>query len=168
MQFYYISEHYNKFLQQYEKAYRGFTRVPNIKYSDRSKFAFGIVLQVNGFDYYVSVSSFVKKQDANILIIVPGDENEIKGSLRFNYMIPVPPQCVTPVNIEEIEDLKYRLLVQKEYRFCADNIAPICVKANKIYDLVKSNHRPPLTENSCAFSILEEGCREYISKYINE
>ena len=35
---------------------------------------------------YVSVSSFDKKQEANILIRIPEDEKEIKGALRFNYI----------------------------------------------------------------------------------
>lgn len=43
---------------------------------------------------YVSVSSFDKKQEANILIRIPEDEKEIKGALRFNYMIPVPEECI--------------------------------------------------------------------------
>ena len=37
-------------------------------------------------------SSFDKKQEANILIRVPGDKKEVKGSLRFNYMVPVPDE----------------------------------------------------------------------------
>ena len=41
-------------------------------------------MQVKGMNYYVSVSSFDKKQEANILIRVTGDEKEVKGSLRFN------------------------------------------------------------------------------------
>ena len=86
MDFYRIDEKYNKYLQQYEKEKSGFTRVPNIKYTDRNKFAFGAVMQINGLNYYVSVSHFDKKQEANILIRVPGDEKEVKGSLRFNYM----------------------------------------------------------------------------------
>ena len=84
MDFYRINEEYNKFLQRYEKEKRGVTKVPNIRYTDRNKFAFGAVMQVNGMNYYVSVSSFDKKQEANILIRVPGDEKEVKGSLRFN------------------------------------------------------------------------------------
>ena len=51
-------------------------------------------MQVNGINYYVSVSSFDKKQEANILIYVPGDKKEVKGSLRFNYMVPVPDECI--------------------------------------------------------------------------
>lgn len=53
---------------------------------------FGAVMQINGMNYYVSVSSFDKKQEANILIRVPGDKKEVKGSLRFNYMVPVPDE----------------------------------------------------------------------------
>lgn len=49
-------------------------------------------MQINGMNYCVSVSSFDKKQEANILIRVPGDKKEVKGSLRFNYMVPVPDE----------------------------------------------------------------------------
>ena len=115
MDFYRIDESYNKFLQEYEKAKRGITKVPNIRYSDRNKFSFGAVLEVNGIKYYVSVSSFSRKQEANILIRVLGDEREIKGSLRFNYMVPVPDECITRLIINDIEDEKYRLLVYNLY-----------------------------------------------------
>ena len=156
MDFYRIDESYNKFLQEYEKAKRGITKVPNIRYSDRNKFSFGAVLEVNGIKYYVSVSSFSRKQEANILIRVLGDEREIKGSLRFNYMVPVPDECITRLIINDIEDEKYRLLVYKEYRFCIDNADKIVKKAKKIYEMVIKNRKQILTDNSCAFQILED------------
>ena len=77
MDFYRIDEKYCKFLQEYEKEKRGLTKVPNIRYTDRNKFAFGAVMQIHNINYYVSVSSFDKKQEANILIRVPGDKKEI-------------------------------------------------------------------------------------------
>ena len=129
--------------------------VPNIRYTDRNKFAFGAVMQVNGINYYVSVSSFDKKQEANILIRIPGDEKEIKGSLRFNYMIPVPEECIERLVIKDVEDEKYRLLLNKEYQFCMDNAERIQKKANKIYEMVITNRKQKLTDNSCSFSILE-------------
>ncbi len=61
MDFYRIDEKYIKFLQQYEKQKRGITKVPNIKYSDHNKFAFGAVMKINDIHYYVSVSSFSQK-----------------------------------------------------------------------------------------------------------
>ena len=92
-------------------------------------------MQVNGINYYVSVSSFDKRQEANILIRVPGDE-------------------------------KYRLLLNKEYQFCMDNAERIQKKANKIYEMVTTNRKQKLTDNSCAFRILEQGCREYIENVL--
>ena len=105
MDFYRIDEKYCKFLQEYEKEKRGLTKVPNIRYTDRNKFAFGAVMQIHNINYYVSVSSFDKKQEANILIRVPGDKKEIKGSLRFNYMIPVPEECIEKLIIREVSIL---------------------------------------------------------------
>ncbi|MGN8755706.1 type III toxin-antitoxin system ToxN/AbiQ family toxin [Blautia sp. HCP3S3_C4] len=168
MDFYRINEEYNRFLQRYEKEKRGVTKVPNIRYTDRNKFAFGAVMQVNGMNYYVSVSSFDKKQEANILIRVPGDEKEVKGSLRFNYMVPVPDECIEKLVIKDVEDEKYRLLLNKEYQFCMNNAERIQKKANKIYEMVTTNRKQILTDNSCAFHILEDGCREYIEKYLSD
>lgn len=165
MDYYRIDEKYINFLQTYEKEKRGVTKVPDIRYADRNKFTFGAVMKVNGMNYYVSVSSFDKKQEANILIRVPGDKKEVKGSLRFNYMIPVPDECIEKLAIKEIKDEKYRILVNKEYRFCIDNAERIQRKANKIYEMVTTNRKQILTDNSCAFHLLENGCREYIERF---
>ena len=168
MDFYRINKKYNEFLQKYEKEKRGITKVPNIRYTDRNKFAFGAVLQVNSINYYVSVSSFDKKQEANILIRIPGDKKEVKGSLRFNYMVPVPDQCLEKLVIKNIKDEKYRVLLNKEYRFCIDNAERIQKKANKIYEMVTTNRKQILTDNSCAFRILEDGYHEYIKQILQE
>ena len=119
-------------------------------------------------NYYVSVSSFDKKQEANILIRVPGDEKEIKGSLRFNYMIPVPEECIEKLVIKDVQDKKYRLLLNKEYQFCVDNAERIRKKANKIYEMFTTNRIQKLTDNSCAFSILEQGFQEYVENILKK
>lgn len=161
MDFYRIDEAYNSFLQEYEMKHRGVTKVPNIRYSDRNKFSFGTVLTINGMNYYVSVSSFNKKQEANILIRVHGDKEEVKGSLRFNYMIPVPDECITRLIIKDEPDEDYRNLLNKEYRFCQNNKDRIQKKAKKIYDMVISNKKQQLTDNSCDFLLLEKGYVQY-------
>lgn len=168
MDFYRIDEKYNQFLQRYEKEKRGVTKVPNLKYANRNKFAFGAVMKVNGINYYVAVSSFDKKQEANILIRIPGDKKEVKGSLRFNYMVPVPDDCIQKLIIKDIKDEKYRTLLNKEYQFCMDNTIRIQKKANKIYEMVTTNRKQILTDNSCAFHILEAGYQEYIEKVLNK
>ncbi len=165
MDFYRINEGYIQFLQEYEKNRRGLTKVPNIHYTDRNKFAFGAVLKVNNINYYVSVSSFDKKQEANILIRIPGDKKEVKGSLRFNYMVPVPDACLERIVIKDIIDEKYRFLLNKEYQFCINSAARIQKKANKIYQMVMENRKQVLTDNSCDFKILEQGYHEYINEH---
>lgn len=151
-----------------KKKKREITKVPNIRYADQNKFAFGAVLQVHGINYYVSVSSFDKKQEANILIRIPGDKKEVKGSLRFNYMIPVPKECIERLVIKDIKDEKYRLLLNKEYKFCIDNFDRIQKKANKIYEMVIENRKQKSTDNSCAFSILEQGYHEYVANVLKQ
>lgn len=168
MDFYRIDEKYNQFLQRYEKEKRGVTKVPNLKYANRNKFAFGAVMKVNGINYYVAVSSFDKKQEANILIRIPGDKKEVKGSLRFNYMVPVPDDCIQKLIIKDIKDEKYRTLLNKEYQFCMDNAIRIQKKANKIYEMLTTNRKQILTDNSCDFHILEAGYQEYIEKVLNK
>lgn len=164
MEFYRVDEKYNTFLQEYEKKYRGFTKVPNIKYNDRNKFSFGAVLIIGDVKYYVSVSSFKQKQEANILIKVPGDKDEVKGTLRFNYMIPVPDACLEKLCIKAVEDEKYRTLLNKEYQFCIKNQDKIQKKANQIYSIVIKNKKQVLTDNSCDFKLLEKAYHEYINK----
>ena len=168
MDFYRINEEYNHYLQNYEKEKRGITKVPNIRYTDKNKFAFGAVMRVNDMSYYVSVSSFDKKQEANILIRIPGDAKEIKGSLRFNYMVPVPEECIKRLIIKDVEDEKYRTLLNKEYQFCMDNSERIQKKANKIYEMVTTNRKQLLTDNSCDFKILEQGYQEYVKNVLDK
>ena len=164
MDFYIIDDKYISFLQRYESKYRGITKVPNIKYKDRNKISFGAVLNIGDIKYYVSVSSFTKKQEANILIKIPGDKEEIKGSLRFNYMIPVPDECLERLRIKDVKDEKYRTLLNKEYQFCVRNQDKIQRKANQIYSMVTANKKQMLTDNSCNFKILEKAYHEYINK----
>ena len=59
-----------------------------------------------------------------------------------------------------------RHVLNKEYQFCMNNAERIQKKANKIYAMVTTNRKQILTDNSCAFHILEDGCREYIDKYL--
>lgn len=165
MDFYLVNEEYISYLQDYERKHRnGITRVPNIRYTDHNKFSFGAVLTINDISYYVAVSSFKTKQEANILIYIPEDKEKIKGSLRFNFMIPIPTKCLKRLVIKDIQDAKYRLLVNKEYNFCIANKERIEKKARKIYDMVITNKKQKLTDNSCDFLLLETAYAEYLNR----
>ena len=94
--FYDVDADYVKYLKEIETAKRGFTRVPNVQYQKERKMVCGVVLEINGYKYYVPVSSYKKKQPNNLLIRLEDDSfNQVKGSLRFNYMFPVADQYIT-------------------------------------------------------------------------
>lgn len=60
------------------------------------------------------------------------------------------------------------MLLNKEYQFCMDNAERIQKKANKIYEMVTTNRKQKLTDNSCAFSILEQGYQEYVKNALRK
>ena len=79
--FYDVDTDYVKYLKATEIAKRGFTRVPDIEYKNERKMVCGVVLEINGFKYYVPVSSYKKKQKNNLLIRLEDDDfNKTKGS----------------------------------------------------------------------------------------
>ena len=85
LSFYYVDKSYIDYLQKVETEARGFTHVPNMEYENREKkFICGVVLQIQGIQYYVPVTSYTQQHDDNILIEVPKDAYKpIKGSLKF-------------------------------------------------------------------------------------
>lgn len=71
LNFYNVDTDYIDYLKKYEERYRGFTRVPNVKYhSGNNKFFYGAVLTVNNIDYFVPVSSNTRVKQDDILIVV--------------------------------------------------------------------------------------------------
>ncbi|MCD7733396.1 MAG: type III toxin-antitoxin system ToxN/AbiQ family toxin [Oscillospiraceae bacterium] len=65
---------------------------------------------------------------------------------------------------KDISDERYRRLLDKEYRFCQNNSERIQKKAEKIYNMVVTNRKQILTDNSCDFKLLEQAYEEYIDK----
>lgn len=68
--FYYVDINYINYLKEIEIEKRGFTTVPNVEYTSRNKFLYGAVMEIDGINYYVPVSSYTKKQKDNIQIKV--------------------------------------------------------------------------------------------------
>lgn len=58
--------------------------------------------------------------------------------------------------------------INEEYKFCIDNFGRIQKKANKIYEMVIENRKQKLTDNSCTFSILEQGYHEYVANVLKQ
>lgn len=85
---------------------RDFTKVPNIEYpGNLPKFTCGVVLDVHEYKYMSRYHLQMQNLD-NILINIESERyNKVKGSLRFNYMFPVPDECINERIIAD--DLNY-------------------------------------------------------------
>jgi len=83
LNFYTVDFDYVEYLQEAEKRSRGFSRVPNMEYTEghKRKFLCGVVLQVNDIDYYVPVTSYKQQKPDNFLIAA--DNGKVVSSLRF-------------------------------------------------------------------------------------
>ena len=95
LNFYTVDLEYVNFLKRTEQEKRGFSRVPNMDYGDqrKPKFLCGVVLQVNGMNYYVPVTSYKQQKPDNFLI--KASNGQVVSSLRFNYMFPVPDGLIS-------------------------------------------------------------------------
>ena len=123
----------------------------------------GIVLKIDEFEYYVPLSSYKEQKSENFLIIFEDDKyNKIKGLLRFNFMIPVPKDCIKERIINDEKDIGRKIFLQKQLEFINKNIDTIKNRAKRTYLRVINNYNPHLTKNSCDFKFLEEKCGEYI------
>ena len=166
MYFYYVDSRYIDYLKKYEKDRRSFTCVPNSSYWNTNKFTFGSVLEINDIQYYVPVSSYDKKQQDVILITDKNSRykslnNKVLGSLRFAFMIPVPKDCLTKLDINKMPTDNSRIHVAKELAFCRRNRDRIQKQAQKTYKRVVGKVDSELIKNSCDFKMLEEACKQY-------
>lgn len=168
--FYFVDEDYINYLKAYEIKHRGFTTVPNVVYSSRNKSLYGTVLEIDRKNYLVPVSSYTKNQRENMLIKISDHHREkVVGSLRFNYMIPVPDKCLHLFDFKnDAENHEQRIFIEKEYRFCKSKLSAIQKLAARTYDRVVSKVDDELVKNSCDFRLLERAYDEFNIKTGNE
>ena len=162
LNFYDVDKEYIKYLKNIEIQNRGFTHVPDMEYKGEQKFLCGIVLKVSNNDYYVPVSSYKEKKQDNILIIFKEDKyNPVKGSLRFNYMFPVPQNLIKLRVINDEQNNERKRFLNRQLLFCNEESEKIFNQANRTYTIVTKGLNPNLIKNSCDFILLEKACIEY-------
>ena len=157
LKFYDINENYVRYLQTIDD------QVPNIHYSTNNKFVCGVVLNINGVDYYAPISHTTKKYQTSLLIY---NESVPISSIRFSFMIPAYDEVLTELKFSEISkrDEKYADLIKVEYDYCKNNKTDIYEKAKAVYKIgCNKNHR--LNYTCCNFKRLESEYMKY--KYIN-
>ena len=164
--FYNVDLKYIEFLKKYETEHRGFTRVPNVNYhSGNNKFFYGTVLEVNGINYFVPVSSKKHLRQDDMLIRAKNRPDLVYGTLRFAYMLPIPKECLSLLVRDEFNDPQKSLRVKNELAFCRRNKDKIMKQAKCTYERIINKANDKLFHNSCDFKLLEQAYTEYCSNF---
>jgi len=138
------------------------SRVPNVDYSAErrhDKFLCGIVLSVGGHGYFAPISSFCKPQRTNI--VIKDANGKDVSSIRFSFMIPVPPGVVSVKRIADEPSMQYRTFLNMELQYCRRNANAIFSRARFVYNAVAVKKDPLMVKNCCDFKALEAACAEY-------
>lgn len=151
LRFYKVDEDYLKFLKKYE------SKVPDFQYGKNAKFYCGVVVQIDNYQYFAPVSSFREQQQTNLLI---KHKDNVLSSIRFSFMIPVPPEMLIDLKFSELEE-SYRGLVVKEHTYCEQNKDRVYAKANSIYRKAL-NRNGFIGQQCCDFKLLEEKHDQYL------
>src|SRR5699024_11067185 len=62
------------------------------------------------------------------------------GSLRLSFMIPIEKNdtsVLEKVDLDDVDDFKYRRLLEQELKLCRQNQKQIMHRAKKVYDMGK-------------------------------
>lgn len=120
----------------------------------------GVVLTVNGMDYFAPLSSFKEKHRR-----MPEGLDFIKvknyAVINLNNMFPVPAGQYTYVDISKERNPKYKSLLLAEYRYIKSIQEKIRKNAVNLYRLKVNGPSSPLTKRCNDFLALEMLCKKY-------
>ena len=164
---YSVSDNYIKYLRQFdEKIYdnKEDNRTFERKY-------LGVVLTVNGFNYYIPMSSPKKsdyvdyenkiiRNDTKTIIRIH-EKDRLYGTLRISNMIPVPITELEPYSVSNETDLKYRDVILGELRFINSNSNKIIKYAKIVYNQKIKNIDIPYIKNTVDFRLLESKLKKW-------
>ncbi|MBQ6568013.1 MAG: type III toxin-antitoxin system ToxN/AbiQ family toxin, partial [Treponema sp.] len=131
---------------------------------DNSRKYIGIVLSVNGLDYFVPLSSF-KEKHRKMPETVDFLKLKALAVLNLNNMFPVPKSERTFVNINKMKNVSYMHLLREEYRVIKILETKIIRNAQIVYShKVHNGNKTPLCKRCNDFTLLEEKARVYASQ----
>lgn len=170
MNWYVVDKGYVSYLQKYDY------RVGYVEYGEKLKLHIGILIEIEGYKYYVPVSSPKEKHQrmSNGLdfhkIIDPTD-GTLYAVININNMIPVPDKYVTQLKYDEVQNHRtfenekemtdYIYLLQKEKAIIDEIDEVLCSKAKKLYAKVCESPDSSLSKRCCDFKRLQEKSTEY-------
>lgn len=161
MKFYHIKDDYINFLRQFD------SRVSQNKNETRPYV--GIVLEIGSIKYYAPFSSPKLKHKK----MKNGKDfrkinNGIYGAINFNNMIPVFDSELILIDIERIEDVQYRRLLQNQYKAIKKDEEAILKTAQNLRTLIfadessLSEYDKVVKSRCCNLKLLEEKFKFYL------
>ncbi len=120
----------------------------------------GIILFINGFEYFAPLSSFKdkhKKMKSGLDFLKIKDY----AVINLNVMFPVPASERTYVNINAERNLQYKNLLLAEYRAIKAMQEKIRKNAKALYSIKQKGDDSPLAKRCNDFSALEKACSNY-------
>ncbi len=167
-----ISDEYIEYLQKSEP------HVMSNKVTERTyhRKYIGIIEELNGFKYFVPLSSPKAKdykdgkiKKDSLATIYIKDNKNLFATLRFNNMIPVPESEIINFDLNDEGDFQYKLIVLNELFFIRKNSSKIEKTAKNLYNAKKNQPNEPVFKQAILkitvdFSKLEELCRIYKRK----
>ncbi len=121
----------------------------------------GVVLRVNGMDYFAPLSSFKEKhkQMKDGLDFIKIRQYAV---INLNNMFPVPQTECLYVNFNSIDNPAYKSLLLAEYRFMKTIQERIRKNANALYKYkLAHGSATPLAKRCNDFCLLESLCAQY-------
>lgn len=121
----------------------------------------GIVLRINGLDYFAPLSSFKPKHKrlSETTDFIKLDNYAV---VNLNNMFPAPMNLCAKVIIKNLQNEHYRNLVRTEYRIIKKKQELIIKNAQAVYShKVNSDGKSKLSKRCNDFTLLEQKCREW-------
>lgn len=155
IQFYDIDVDYADYLRGFEP------HIPQFNYASNQKFLCGIVLDLNGIQYYAPVSHNQKTYPTSYPIRHTRT-GVVLGTIRFNYMFPAPTRVVTRKDFQAVraKDPHYYGLLVDELTACQADEDRIKKLAMRTYKW-GANPKSPMYSHCCDFKKLESVYAQY-------
>ena len=126
----------------------------------------GIVLHINGMDYFAPLSSF-KPKHAHMSETLDFIKVRNYAVINLNNMFPTPSSECMYVDFRTIKDIRYRSLLLAEYRYIKSIQDTIRKNAAELYSYkLAHGNDTPLSKRCNDFALLESKCAEYKKRHL--
>lgn len=170
LKLYTVDDNYMKYLFQFDDRVR-YWESPNYK---RDRKYVGVVLTINGFEYFAPLSSpketdyfyskGVKQIRKSIIPIIRlvTDKGELLCKIKLSNMIPVRQDCLELYDVDNEPDRKYKDLILEEIICIRKSKDEIIKNARVLYNQkVKGYQNIKYLDSTIDFKLLEEASLKY-------